>query len=113
MARGDVDNHHPDCRHGRALRTAVVSDKLPSLVGTEIRVELDQQRRGARRRPVPGGLRRRGLGGKWRDKIRIYADTPEADTPQEFAAIAKARKDRGLTWIKVDVKGNDIFIDVG
>jgi len=31
------------------------------------------------------------LGGKWRDKIRIYADTPEADTPQEFAAIAKER----------------------
>jgi L-alanine-DL-glutamate epimerase-like enolase superfamily enzyme len=43
------------------------------------------------------------LGGKWRDKIRIYADTPEADPPLEFAAIAKARKDRGLTWIKVDV----------
>jgi len=48
------------------------------------------------------------LGGKWRDKIRIYADTPEADTPQEFAAIAKARKDRGLTWIKVDV-GTDVL----
>ncbi len=48
------------------------------------------------------------LGGKWRDKIRIYADTPEADTPQEFAAIAKERKDRGLTWIKVDV-GPDLL----
>ena len=48
------------------------------------------------------------LGGKWRDKIRIYADTPEADTPQEFAAIAKERKDRGLTWIKVDV-GTDLL----
>lgn len=48
------------------------------------------------------------LGGKWRDKIRIYADTPEADTPQEFAAIAKERKDRGLTWIKVDI-GTDLL----
>ena len=48
------------------------------------------------------------LGGKWRDKIRIYADTPEADTPQEFAAIAKERKDRGLTWIKVDI-GPDLL----
>ena len=48
------------------------------------------------------------LGGKWRDKIRIYADTPEADTPQEFAAIAKEHKDRGLTWIKVDV-GTDLL----
>ncbi len=43
------------------------------------------------------------LGGKWRDKIRIYADTPEADTPQEFARIVKERKDRGFTWIKADV----------
>jgi L-alanine-DL-glutamate epimerase-like enolase superfamily enzyme len=48
------------------------------------------------------------LGGKWRDTIRIYADTPEADTPQQFAAIAKERKDRGLTWIKVDV-GTDLL----
>ncbi len=36
------------------------------------------------------------------------ADTPEADNPQEFAAIAKERKDRGLTWIKVDV-GTDLL----
>ncbi len=43
------------------------------------------------------------LGGKWRDKIRIYADTPEADNPQEFARIVKERKDRGFTWIKADV----------
>jgi L-alanine-DL-glutamate epimerase-like enolase superfamily enzyme len=48
------------------------------------------------------------LGGKWRDTIRIYADTPEADTPAEFAAIAKERKDRGLTWIKVDI-GTDLL----
>jgi len=48
------------------------------------------------------------LGGKWRDKIRVYADTPEADTPQEFAARAKARKEMGLTWIKVDI-GTDVL----
>src|SRR6202000_2664949 len=33
------------------------------------------------------------LGGKWREKIRIYADTPEAETPQAFAAKAKGRKE--------------------
>jgi L-alanine-DL-glutamate epimerase-like enolase superfamily enzyme len=48
------------------------------------------------------------LGGKWRDKIRIYADTPEADTPQAFAAKAKGRKEMGLTWIKVDI-GTDLL----
>src|SRR5260370_7855397 len=43
------------------------------------------------------------LGGKWRDKIRIYADTPEADTPQEFAAIAKEPKNPALTCINLNV----------
>jgi hypothetical protein len=40
--------------------------------------------------------------------VPFYADTLEAGTPREFAAIAKERKDRGLTWIKVDV-GTDLL----
>src|SRR5215471_5099959 len=44
------------------------------------------------------------LGGKWRDSIRIYADTTESETPQAFAAKAKERKESmGLTWLKMDL----------
>ncbi|HOU12633.1 MAG TPA: mandelate racemase/muconate lactonizing enzyme family protein [Anaerolineae bacterium] len=46
------------------------------------------------------------LGGKYRDKIRIYADTPEPDepTPQAYAQRALGRKQMGLTFIKCDVR---------
>ena len=43
------------------------------------------------------------LGGKWRDEVRIYADTTESEDPVEYAKRAKERKDRGLTWIKMDL----------
>ena len=44
------------------------------------------------------------LGGKWRDKIRIYADTTESMDPREYGQRAKERKDvMGLTWIKMDL----------
>ena len=43
------------------------------------------------------------LGGKWRDSIRIYADTTESMDPKEYGARAKERKERGLTWIKMDL----------
>ncbi|HEV2272626.1 MAG TPA: mandelate racemase/muconate lactonizing enzyme family protein [Acidobacteriaceae bacterium] len=44
------------------------------------------------------------LGGKWRDKIRIYADTTESMDPKEYGQRAKERKDvMGLTWIKMDL----------
>ena len=43
------------------------------------------------------------LGGKWRDNIRIYADTTESMDPKEYGIRAKERKDRGLTWIKMDL----------
>jgi L-alanine-DL-glutamate epimerase-like enolase superfamily enzyme len=43
------------------------------------------------------------LGGKWRDKIRIYADTTESDDPKEYARRAKERKAMGLTWMKMDL----------
>ena len=44
------------------------------------------------------------LGGRYRDKIRLYADTPDAGGPD---AIAKAVKNRmevqGFTWLKMDL----------
>ncbi len=43
------------------------------------------------------------LGGKFRDRIRIYADTEESKDPQEYARRLKARKDMGLTWLKMDL----------
>jgi len=45
----------------------------------------------------------RMLGGKFREQIRIYADTPEADTAKEFAAKVKGRMDLGYTWVKMDL----------
>jgi L-alanine-DL-glutamate epimerase-like enolase superfamily enzyme len=43
------------------------------------------------------------LGGKFRDKIRCYADTDTSEDPKEFAARLKARKDAGFTWLKMDL----------
>ncbi|MGH9395603.1 MAG: mandelate racemase/muconate lactonizing enzyme family protein [Terriglobia bacterium] len=44
------------------------------------------------------------LGGKWRDKIRVYADTTESKDPKVYAAREKARKEEmGLTWLKMDL----------
>ena len=44
------------------------------------------------------------LGGKWRDKIRVYADTTESMGPKEYGVRAKERKEvMGLTWIKMDL----------
>ena len=44
------------------------------------------------------------LGGKFRDKVRIYADTTESDDPKIYAQRMKARKEEmGLTWLKMDL----------
>ena len=43
------------------------------------------------------------LGGKWRDKIRIYADTTESEDPAEYGRRAKERKAMGMTWMKMDL----------
>jgi L-alanine-DL-glutamate epimerase-like enolase superfamily enzyme len=43
------------------------------------------------------------LGGKFRDRIRIYCDTPESDDPKVFADRVKRRKEDGFTWFKMDV----------
>jgi L-alanine-DL-glutamate epimerase-like enolase superfamily enzyme len=43
-------------------------------------------------------------GGKFRDKIRIYADTTESNDPKIYAQRMKERKDvMGLTWLKMDL----------
>src|SRR5881275_181126 len=43
-------------------------------------------------------------GGKFRDKIRIYADTTESKDPRIYAQRLKERKDvMGLTWLKMDL----------
>jgi L-alanine-DL-glutamate epimerase-like enolase superfamily enzyme len=44
------------------------------------------------------------LGGRYRDKVRLYADTPEITDPTEFANKLKARMvDQGFTWLKMDL----------
>jgi L-alanine-DL-glutamate epimerase-like enolase superfamily enzyme len=51
------------------------------------------------------------LGGKFRDKIRIYADTTESKDPKTYAERMKIRKDvMGLTWLKMDL-GIDLVAD--
>jgi len=42
------------------------------------------------------------LGGKFRDYIRLYGDTPEVDDPVAFAKKMKERLDTGLTFLKMD-----------
>ena len=42
------------------------------------------------------------LGGKFRDHIRIYGDTPEVDDPSEYAKKMQERKALGLTFLKMD-----------
>ena len=45
------------------------------------------------------------LGGKYRDKVRIYGDTPSPDdpTPEGFARAVRSRRDLGLDFIKFDL----------
>jgi L-alanine-DL-glutamate epimerase-like enolase superfamily enzyme len=44
------------------------------------------------------------LGGRYRDKIRLYADTPGANNPVKFAETMKRRVDeQGFTWLKMDL----------
>lgn len=51
------------------------------------------------------------LGGRFRDRIRIYADTTESRDPKVYAQRIKARKEEmGLTWLKMDL-GIDLISD--
>src|SRR5215203_4355767 len=44
------------------------------------------------------------LGGRYRDKIRMYADTPESSSPEEQRKLIKYRtEEQGYTWLKMDV----------
>ena len=43
------------------------------------------------------------LGGQFRDKIRVYADTTFVKDPQEQARRLKGRIDQGFTFLKMDV----------
>jgi L-alanine-DL-glutamate epimerase-like enolase superfamily enzyme len=50
------------------------------------------------------------IGGKFRDKIRCYADTTESEDPQVYGRRLKMRKDQGFTWLKMDL-GIDLLHD--
>src|SRR5580704_12921895 len=51
------------------------------------------------------------LGGKFRDKIRCYADTTESDDPKIYGGRLRDRRDQGFTWLKMDL-GIDLVKDV-
>jgi len=51
------------------------------------------------------------LGGKFRDKIRIYADTTESHDPKVYGQRLKARADQGFTWLKMDL-GIDLMENI-
>ena len=43
-------------------------------------------------------------GGKFRDKIRVYADTEESKDPKVYGQRMKERKEQmGITWLKMDL----------
>ena len=41
------------------------------------------------------------LGGKYRDSIRIYADTPASTDAAVYATRMKSRIDKGFTFLKI------------
>ncbi len=50
------------------------------------------------------------LGGRYRDKIRLYADTPESKSPEEQKKLIKYRtEDQGYTWLKMDLSINELI----
>ncbi|MGI4020201.1 MAG: mandelate racemase/muconate lactonizing enzyme family protein [Janthinobacterium lividum] len=49
------------------------------------------------------------LGGRYRDKVRMYADTPEAKSQEEQLKLIKFRtQDQGYTWLKMDVSISEL-----
>ena len=49
------------------------------------------------------------LGGRCRDTVRLYADTPESNSPEEQLKRIKFRtEDQGYTWLKMDVSIGEI-----
>ena len=51
------------------------------------------------------------IGGKFRDRIRCYADTTESPDPKVYGQRLKARRDQGFTWLKMDL-GVDLVAKV-
>jgi L-alanine-DL-glutamate epimerase-like enolase superfamily enzyme len=51
------------------------------------------------------------LGGMYRDKIRIYADTPEERDPAKQIELLKKRLADGFTWLKMDLGVDEIARD--
>lgn len=50
------------------------------------------------------------LGGRYRDSVRLYADTPEAKSPEEQLKLIKYRtEEQGYTWLKMDVSIGEIM----
>jgi L-alanine-DL-glutamate epimerase-like enolase superfamily enzyme len=43
------------------------------------------------------------LGGRFRDRIRCYADTTQSPDPKVFGERLKARMEMGFTWLKMDL----------
>src|SRR5580692_1555993 len=43
------------------------------------------------------------LGGKFRDRIRCYADTTESEDPKIYGERLRKRKEQGFTWLKMDL----------
>jgi L-alanine-DL-glutamate epimerase-like enolase superfamily enzyme len=43
------------------------------------------------------------LGGKYRDRIRCYCDTPDANDPKVFGERMRKRIEMGFTWLKMDI----------
>jgi len=50
------------------------------------------------------------LGGMYRDKVRLYADTPEGGSPEEQKERITYRvNDQGYTWLKMDVSIGEVL----
>jgi L-alanine-DL-glutamate epimerase-like enolase superfamily enzyme len=43
------------------------------------------------------------LGGKYRDRVRVYVDTPTVNNPVDFARRMKGRLEQGFTIMKMDI----------
>lgn len=49
------------------------------------------------------------LGGRYRDKVRLYADTPEANSPEQQKKLIDYRiNEQGYTWLKMDISINEL-----
>jgi L-alanine-DL-glutamate epimerase-like enolase superfamily enzyme len=51
------------------------------------------------------------LGGKFRDRVRLYCDTTESQDPKVYGERLKKRREQGFTWLKMDL-GYDLVQNV-